>query len=177
MAILNSAFMAFFVILVLYSAWSDARELRIPNWVSMALMAGFAGSALGVGVSLEMVAWHLAAGAVTLVFGFALFAFGYFGGGDAKLMAVSALWIGWDNLIFFVFAVVMVGGVLSIAVVVLRKGLGLWPDWVIKSAEGLFTPDKAVPYGIAIAAGVLLVLPRMAMLPTDWQPYVNWFVF
>ncbi|PHS78792.1 MAG: hypothetical protein COB59_05150 [Rhodospirillaceae bacterium] len=176
MAIMNFLLMSVYIALVLYSAWSDARKLRIPNWISLALMAGFVGSAFSVGLSFDVLLWHLAAGATTLVFGFGLFAFGYFGGGDAKLMAVSALWIGWDHLVFFVFAVLLVGGVLSLLVVVLRKGLGLWPDWLVKNAEGLFTPNKAVPYGIAIAAGVLLTLPRMDMLPPAWQVHVNWFV-
>ena len=40
-----------------------------------------------------------------------------------------------------------------------------WPDWFVKSAEGLFTPNKAVPYGIAIALGAIATLPLMDVMP------------
>lgn len=176
MAILNVLLMTTYIALVLYSAWSDARTLRIPNWTSLTLMVAFVPSVIAVAMPLENIGFHVAAGAMTLVIGFTLFAFGYFGGGDAKLLAACALWVGWDNLLAFVLAVVLVGGVLSIFVVLLRKGLGLWPDWLVKSAEGLFTPDKAVPYGIAIASGAMIVLPGMDMLPKDWPQYLNWLI-
>ena len=43
------------------------------------------------------VVWGLGAGAVMLIAGFALFAAGIFGGGDAKLLAASAVWFGWSG--------------------------------------------------------------------------------
>lgn len=168
MEFVQSALMALFIALVSYGAWTDARELRIPNWVSLALLAGFIPMALLAGIGLENLAWHLAGAVLVLIVGFVLFAFNLFGGGDAKLMAAAALWVGWPQLAYFVFAVVLVGGVLSILVVLLRKGLGLWPDWLVKRAAGLFTPNEAIPYGIAIAAGALLTVPRMAVLPPSW---------
>lgn len=168
MAILQSVLMALYVALVLYGAWRDARELRIPNAVSLALLAAFVPQAVVSGIGMEALAWHLVAGVVLLVVGFALFAFNLFGGGDAKLLAACALWVGWDALLILIFAVVLVGGVLSLAVILLRKGLGMWPDWLVKSAEGLFTPNKAIPYGIAIAAGAMLTLPYMDTLPGGW---------
>ncbi|MBL4691762.1 MAG: prepilin peptidase [Magnetovibrio sp.] len=168
--------MVLYVVLVLYSALSDARSLRIPNWTSLSLMGVFGAGVISNGLGLEAIAWHLAAVVLMLVLGFTLFAFGHFGGGDAKLMAACALMAGWDNLFAFIFAVALVGGVLSILVILLRKGLGLWPDWLVKSAAGLFTPDKAVPYGLAIAAGAMIILPRMDMLPKEWVFVVHWFV-
>ena len=41
---------------------------------------------------------HVAAGAAVLAVTFALFAFGWIGGGDAKLAAATALWLGFDTL-------------------------------------------------------------------------------
>ena len=173
MSIAHSMLMAAYLALVCYGAWGDARTLRIPNTVSLAMLVAFVPAAVVAGIGLEAIAWHLAAGAVVLVVGFTLFALGYFGGGDAKLMAAAALWVGWNELPFFIFAVVLVGGVLSLMVILLRKGLGMWPQWLVKSAEGLFTPNKAVPYGIAIAAGALLTVPRMALLPESWLTAVQ----
>ncbi|MCR4377026.1 MAG: prepilin peptidase [Rhodospirillales bacterium] len=169
MAFVQSALMATYIALVCYGAWSDARTLRIPNSVSLALLVAFIPMALVAGIGLEAAAWHLGVGVVVLVIGFVLFAFGLFGGGDAKLMAAAALWVGWNQVLFFIFAVVLTGGVLSVLVVLLRKGLGLWPDWLVRSAEGLFTPNKAVPYGVAIAVGAMFTVPRMDVLPESWN--------
>jgi len=168
MTVLHSALMLIYIVLVLYGAWSDARSLRIPNWVSLALLALFIPTALVAGLALESVAWHLACGVAVLILGIVLFAFGLFGGGDAKLLAACALWVGWPEVTWLIGAVILVGGVLSILVILLRKGLGLWPDWLVNAAKGLFEPGKAVPYGIAITAGALLVLPRMDVLPPQW---------
>jgi len=168
MTVLHSALMLIYIALVLYGAWSDARTLRIPNWVSLALLAAFFPTAIVAGMPLENMAWHLACGVAVLVAGIALFAFGLFGGGDAKLLAACALWVGWPEVTWLIGAVILVGGVLSILVILLRKGLGLWPNWLVNAAKGLFEPGKAVPYGIAITTGALLVLPRMDMLPPQW---------
>ena len=47
---------------------------------------------------LDAVGWHFAAGGVGLAVGFTLFAFGFIGGGDAKLFACAALALGWNDL-------------------------------------------------------------------------------
>lgn len=169
MAIWQSAFLVLYIALVVYGAWSDARTLKIPNWVSLALLVAFFPMALSAGLDLESVSWHLGGGLLLLVVGFTLFAVGLFGGGDAKLLAVCALWTGWDQLLWLLATVVLVGGGLCILVILLRRGLGMWPDWLVNAAKGLFEPDKAVPYGIAIAAGALLVLPRMDLYPPQWR--------
>jgi len=167
--LLHSALMLAYVVLVVYGAWSDARALRIPNWVSLALLVAFFPAALVAGLALETVAWHLACGVGVLVVGIVLFAFGLFGGGDAKLLAACALWVGWPQMYWLIAVVILVGGVLSILVILLRKGLGLWPDWLVAAARGLFEPGKAVPYGIAIATGALIVLPTMDVFPPLWR--------
>lgn len=161
----QSVLIGLYVAVVCYGAWSDARTLRIPNWVSIVLLAAFLPIALISGLGLEAIAWHLGAGVLVLTIGIVLFALNLFGGGDAKLMGACALWIGWSDLLLFVLAVLLIGGGLSLLVVLLRKGLGLWPDWFVKCAEGLFTPNKAVPYGIAIALGAIVVLPTMDVMP------------
>ena len=168
MTVLHSALMLSYIALVLYGAWSDARSLRIPNWLSLALLAAFFPTAIVAGLGLESVAWHLACGAAVLIGGIVLFAFGLFGGGDAKFLAACALWVGWPEVTWLIAAVILVGGGLSILVILLRKGLGLWPDWLVNAARGLFEPGKAVPYGIAITTGALLALPRMDVLPPSW---------
>ena len=173
LSILHSALIVAFIGLVVYAAWSDARQLRIPNWVSIALLGLFFPTAVLSAIGLESIAWHVATAVGLLIFGFGLFAFGVFGGGDAKLMAAIGLWMGLDLVLPFVFWTVIVGGVLSVLVILLRKGLGMWPGWLVKSAQGVFEPGKAVPYGIAITAGALITLPHMDVLPPAWADVFN----
>ena len=170
---LLSAFVLGFVGLVLYAAWSDARFLRIPNWLSMTVLVAFIPAAVIAGLSMESIAWHFGAGIAVLVAGFVLFALGLFGGGDAKLLSVCALWLGIYQVLWLLAAVVLVGGVLSILVILLRKGLGLWPDWLVRYLKGLFEKDAAVPYGIAIAAGTLIILPRADLFPPAWLDIID----
>ena len=63
----------------------------------------------------------LGAGAVMLIAGFALFAAGIFGGGDAKLLAASALWFGWPGIARYIFVVALLGGLLALVILGLRR--------------------------------------------------------
>ena len=79
---------------------SDLVGRWIPDSIPLALLILFALYAL-TGGHLAPVWTHLAIGAVLLLVGFALFAFGGLGGGDGKLMAVAGLWVGPHDLTFF----------------------------------------------------------------------------
>src|SRR5882762_9426804 len=58
---------------------------------------------------------HVAAGLLMLLLGVLLFIPGWFGGGDAKLMAAIGLWIGADNLAAYMLWVALAGGVIAVA--------------------------------------------------------------
>ena len=163
----NISFIAF-IVLILIAARSDAKILRIPNWISLALLVDFLIAGFAAGMALEDIAISLGVGVGALVVGFVLFFLRLFGGGDAKLYAAIALWMGWPLVGHYSVAVILLGGVVAIFAVLLRKGLGLWPDWLVNSARGLFEKNKALPYGLAIVAGALVVLPRMTLLPDGW---------
>ena len=100
----------------------------------------------------------LGAGAVMLIAGFALFTAGLFGGGDAKLLAASAVWFGWSGLFRFIILVALMGGLLALAVLGLRRvaRARAWnsPKWLI----GLCSGDHGIPYGLAIAAASWLMI-------------------
>jgi prepilin peptidase CpaA len=98
-----------FPTLVVAAAIGDVLTMRIPNWLNAATALSVLPMAVLAGMPLDVAQWHLLGGAVLLVFGFALFARGYIGGGDAKLMAAVGLWIGWSALLPFVI-VTSVGG-------------------------------------------------------------------
>src|SRR3954451_24241235 len=93
-SVIEAALLLVFPGLMAYAAASDLLTMTIPNRRSLALVAAFALFAVASGVSAEAMLLHLAAGAVVLAGTFAMFAFGWIGGGDAKLAAVTALWLG-----------------------------------------------------------------------------------
>jgi len=120
--------------------------------------------ALVSGMSLETVAVQIGIGLAVLVLGFCLFSFGYVGGGDAKLLAGTALWFGWSEIVPFVIITTLCGGVLAIGLLSARRvplpaGLARLP-WLAR----LHDASEGAPYGIAIAAGALIVFPD-----TQWM--------
>lgn len=147
-------------ILLIYAALHDLLTYTIPNRVSLALVAAFAVYAASAGLALDVVGWHLAAGAIALACGFGLFAARLIGGGDAKLAAAIALWLGWSHLLTFVVAAGLAGGALTLVIVGLRAlpvpiVIGGW-TWLDKLQDS----KSGIPYGIALSAGALFVLPR-----------------
>jgi len=75
--------------LMLIAAWWDLKFLKIPNWLSMAVLGVFVVTGLW-GLPLDTFLWRLGIGAIVLVITFLLFAAGAIGGGDAKLAAALA---------------------------------------------------------------------------------------
>lgn len=145
--------------LVLTAAASDVATFRIPNWIPLALIAAFPLAALAAGLSLPAVGVHLAVAAAALALGMAMFALRWMGGGDAKLFAAVALWMGWPATLTFVGAAALAGGALAILLLSLRSAavrplVLTGPRWVSRLAD----PAEAIPYGVAIAAGALAAL-------------------
>jgi prepilin peptidase CpaA len=109
------------------------------------------------GMPLEVAQWHLLAGAVMLVVGFGLFARGFVGGGDAKMLAAAGLWVGWSALLPFVLVTTLAGGALAIIykfyeLVRTEQQVRdfVWLRRVLGS-------NVQLPYGIAIATGAVWV--------------------
>jgi prepilin peptidase CpaA len=145
-----------FAALVIGAAVKDLATFTIPNWISLALVAAFAPVALIAHVPLLHIGLGFAVGAGMLAFGAGLFALGWIGGGDAKLMAAAALWVGADGLWPFAIYTALAGGALALALMALRSAwirpfADAGPAWTRRLA----TPGESAPYGVAIAAGAL----------------------
>lgn len=150
---------AVFPIAMAFAGASDLLTMTIPNKVSLALLAAFFLFAPLVGMSFSDIGWHLLAGGVVFLAGFACFAFGWIGGGDAKLAGVAALWMGVSHLADFVGLFSILGGALTLALLAVR-GFPL-PVAVIRLpwVARLHDQKTGVPYGIALAGAALLVYP------------------
>jgi len=168
--LLDLARLFLFPALMAFAATSDLLTMTIPNRVSLLLIAGFFILAAVSGMSFEAIGWHTLAGLSVLMVAFACFAFGWIGGADAKIAAAAALWFGFSYLLDYLVFASIVGGVLTLLIIQFRK-LPLPPffasqDWLAR----LHSKDSGIPYGVALAAGALLIYPD-----TDWIKAVDLF--
>lgn len=155
-----------FSALMVWAATSDLLTMTIPNRLSLALVGAFAVFGLVCGLPLGAVAMHLAASGLVLAVTFGLFSMGWIGGGDAKLAAATALWLGFGSLLDYLLLAAIGGGFLSVVILALRQvplpafAHG-WP-WLLRICD----PRSGVPYGIALAVAGLIVFPhsRLALL-------------
>ena len=160
-------------VLLIAAAIFDLTSFTIPNILPGARLVLFVAFLLAMALSGHAVRWseishHFLAGGAGLLFGMGLFAFGLVGGGDAKLFAMASLWLGWDAMFEYMIFASLAGGALTFALLALRR-FPLPPmlvklPWMLRLAD----PQSGVPYGVALAAGALAVLPgtelfRLAM--------------
>jgi prepilin peptidase CpaA len=156
------ALLVVFPLLVIFAAVSDLFTMTIPNWLSLALGAGFLACALLVGLPLQQILLHVSCGLLVLAVGFTMFALGWIGGGDVKLAAATALWLGFDKVLEYVLTASIGGGLLTLAILSLRAlplpAFALGWDWMTR----LHDRKSGVPYGIALAGAALLIYPESA---------------
>ena len=148
-----------FPALMAFAASSDLLTMTISNRISLVLIAGFFALALVIGMSPAVILTHIGAAALVLVVAFGFFAAGWIGGGDAKLAAATALWLGFDHLLVYLIYASLLGGLLTLVLLQARAvplpRLLVGQEW----AERLHRKDFGVPYGIALAAAALAVYP------------------
>ncbi len=153
-----------FPAMMAFAAWSDLFTMTIANRVSLILVGGFVLLALLTGLGPMAMLWHAGAGAIVLVVTFAMFSFGWIGGGDAKLAAATALWLGFAHLFDYLVYASVLGGVLTLALMQFRTvplpQLLAGRDWIAR----LHDSGGGIPYGIALAAAALIVYPH-----TEWM--------
>jgi prepilin peptidase CpaA len=160
---LEAATLLFFPALMVFAAISDLLTLTISNRISIALAVLFIAMAIACGLPAREILWHLACGAAMLLFAFGLFALGWIGGGDAKLAAATAIWLGFDHLGDYALSASALGGLLTLSIIGLRK----WPLPAVllarQWATRLHEPGTGIPYGIALASAGLILYPETAI--------------
>ncbi len=153
-----------FPALMAFAASSDLITMTISNRVSIVLLAGFFALALMSGMALTEVLSHVGAGALVLVVSFGFFARGWIGGGDAKLAAATAMWLGFGYLMNYLVYASLLGGALTFLLIEFRlvplPGLLAGQFW----AQRLHRQGGDIPYGIALAGAALLIYPE-----TPWM--------
>ncbi|MEM9599874.1 MAG: prepilin peptidase [Pseudomonadota bacterium] len=147
---------------LLAAAYTDFWSMKIPNKVSLAMAAGFLVTLPLTWQGLPALGEHLSVGLVFFAAGFAMFAFGWLGGGDAKLMAAISLWFGWGDVMPFVLYTTLFGAALGLFIML--------SDFIVpvklRTSElgmRMFQGGKDMPYGLALAAGALFVWPTSSL--------------
>ncbi|HZU64624.1 MAG TPA: prepilin peptidase [Novosphingobium sp.] len=130
---------------------TDIRRRQIDNKLNGAIALAAPLYWWAAGLGWPAIGWQLGASAATLLFFGLMFARGYMGGGDVKLLAALALWIRPDRFLNLLVAMALAGGVLTLAM-------------LIRHRLGARTEKLEVPYGIAISAAGLWIL-AIAYLP------------
>jgi prepilin peptidase CpaA len=164
-AVVQMSIVSLLPILVIVAGLKDLTSYTIPNWISLALVAGFAALAVAGGLPLQSVGVHALAGGAALLAGMAMFALGWVGGGDAKLLAAICLWFGWPGSQAFLLDTVVAGGGFALVLLVARARM---VQLIMPAPTGwigrLATPGAPAPYGVAIALGALFALPASDLM-------------
>ena len=146
------------------AAASDLFTMTVPNRLALALAAGFFVLAPLVGFGWTDIGLHVALGLAALVLTFALFSFGWIGGGDAKLFAATCLWLGPETILAYAAYAAFFGGVLTLLLLLWRNlrlpAMLISQVWLVR----LHSLKGGVPYGIALAAAGLLVYPGTSFM-------------
>lgn len=135
-------------IALLHAVYTDIARREIEDWLNAGI--ALAAPAFWWATGLEL--WPdvaLQIGVAALVFGFftLMFAIGMMGGGDVKLLGALALWLPWQPLLHLVVIMSLIGGVLTL-------GMVIWKT-IRKNPEKL-----EIPYGVAIALAGLWVISQ-----------------
>ncbi|MEK7661138.1 MAG: prepilin peptidase [Pseudomonadota bacterium] len=146
---------------LIIAAIGDAKSFTITNRLNVAFAISFLVFALPLGLTFKDIGIHILAATIAFGVGFLLFAAGLFGGGDAKLMAATAIWLGPAPMLSYGVNTALAGGLLAIVLIAARFlaakiGLPKKPKWLRR----LMRKTNHVPYGIALCVGGLFALPR-----------------
>jgi prepilin peptidase CpaA len=150
--------------LLMAAAMFDLATYTIPNIVPGAIILlffilvavlAFSGHPL----TLSGIGFHALAGLVGLVAGVAFFALGWVGGGDAKLFAAAALWLGWESLFDYALFAAVLGGGLTLLLIAARAvrfpSLLMSMPWFARLVDS----KGDIPYGVSLAIAAITLWP------------------
>jgi len=141
------------VAILLGAAVQDIAQRKISNWLCLAVILAAAAAAIAIGPTFAL--WQNAlCFALLLAIGTPLFAAGWLGGGDVKLLAALGLWANFTVILPLVACILIGGGVLAALSLAVRGA---------RAARR----SKGVPYGVAIAVGAAIVLLQPALFATQ----------
>lgn len=139
-------------------AW-DVLRLRIPHGVCLAIIVLM--PAWGFTIDGGIV-WfsHITGAVVAFGVGYMMWRLRWIGGGDVKFLAAIALWVGIVDLGFFLVAMSVLGALLGVFLLLLRKAFAACAGKeraVAPETPPLLRMNEPVPYGVAIGLAAFLL--------------------
>ncbi|MEZ5758328.1 MAG: prepilin peptidase [Emcibacteraceae bacterium] len=163
-----------FCCLMIWAAVSDIRYFILSNrlCLSVALLYPIFIAALyfdGFQVTLVSIGWSI--GISILIFSFLVFLFarGYIGGGDVKLIPAIALWAGPSLILEFLLITTIFGGLLALLIISFRYLKNYTSqhkssekiNFSMSELAELDHEENNIPYGVGISIGGLYVAYRL----------------
>ena len=159
--IVNQLAVAAMAALLVWAAVKDVTTMVIPNRIVIGIVALYPLWLLTHGTPTDAF-WAVPIAAGALAAGFAAFAFGWVGGGDAKLLAAVTLWAGPAYAAEMIAVVALLGGALAAGcfmTLVIRRRASFVRGGAIDPQSNL--SRQPIAYGVAIALGGLYVAFRL----------------
>jgi prepilin peptidase CpaA len=163
---LQSLALNLFTVLMAVAAFEDFRRLKIPNLLPLLLCAAwplYVAAAPSPGGLVSDALGAIGCALAVFLAGAVLFARGWLGGGDVKLLSAAMLWAGAPQALGLLVLTGVLGGVLALILLspfgsrialAARRLLGN-PGVSTAPASASAIP---VPYGVAIAGAGLIVV-------------------
>jgi prepilin peptidase CpaA len=158
------AFQSVYLLCICYAIVSDFRNLIIPNWVIIILVATFVAFA-ATHVELGAILSHVAVMGFVFMLFLAFFIAGWVAGGDVKFIAAISLWMGMEHIVNFALLTAFLGSLLALGLLQFRKHSPLFSGalgntWLFQRVSTL-AESRQCPYGVAIGAAALLASARI----------------
>ncbi|MEM7189899.1 MAG: prepilin peptidase [Pseudomonadota bacterium] len=136
-----------FLGVMVHAMITDVRHRQIMNQAVLVLALGYLPMALICGLAASEMLMGLAMALVVFAAGFACFCAGWMGGGDVKLGAATALWLGAGQVPAFLLLSAILGAVLCIGILAYRR----WRSPV--------EHRPGIPYGPALVVAAVVLFP------------------
>jgi prepilin peptidase CpaA len=144
-----------------YGCISDIKSLKIPNAVSVIVLALFILNYLLFGAA-DILTKHVIVACSALLLGFGIFAAGLMGAGDIKLISALMLWAGPQNGFDFLIIMTFAGGLFASLLLITRSSMAIWPsaqNYIPSRRIRAWAQRGIFPYGIAICTAGLVLMP------------------
>ncbi len=163
------AAVAVYALAVAWAVATDFKRLIIANSACVAVAVAFLPAAVVAGLDAPTIAWHYGVGATLMAVGALAFARKLAGGGDVKLLAAVAVWMGPGNILPYLVLMSLVGGALAVLVLIAARMKRRVPALgrVAWLGDGAIAGQE-IPYGVAVGLVALAMLPRLDVVPPSW---------
>jgi prepilin peptidase CpaA len=151
----------FYAATLCYGCMSDIRSFKIPNFVSIIVLVLFFLNYFLL-TSVGGLTGHLLIAGCTLSLGFALYAAGFVGAGDVKLIGALMLWAGPQHGLDFLLLMTFIGGIFAALLLIAQRSIAAWPSvarYIPSSRLKSWAKAGKFPYGIAICGAGLILMP------------------